>query len=109
MATDRTAPQMRRYTTFADFYPYFLSEHSGRATRRMHFVGLVLALGFGALFIATRQWPWVIAAIASGYGFALAGHFIFEKNVPYTLKQPLYGMLADFRMCFEMLTGRIPF
>jgi hypothetical protein len=109
MATDRTAPQMRRYTTFADFYPYFLSEHSVRATRRMHFVGLALALGFGALAIATLQWPWVIAAFVSGYGFALAGHFIFEKNVPYTLKQPLYGMLADFRMCFEMLTGRIPF
>ena len=109
MATDRTAPQLRRYTTFADFYPYFLSEHSDRATRRMHFVGLALALGFGALFIATRQWPWVIAAFACGYGFAIAGHFIFEKNVPHTLKQPLYGIMADFKMCFEMLTGRIPF
>jgi hypothetical protein len=109
MITDRIAPQVRRHATFADFYPAFLSEHSGRATRRMHFVGLALALGFGGIGLATLQWPWFLAALASGYGFAISGHLIFEKNVPYSIKQPLYGVLADFRMCFEMLTGRIPF
>jgi hypothetical protein len=109
MASNTAAPQVRRHATFAEFYPYFLTEHSGRANRRMHFAGLALALMFGAIAVATWRWPWILAAVASGYGFAFAGHFIFEKNVPYSVKQPLYGVLADFRMCFEMVIGRIPF
>ena len=109
MSSHGVETQPRRYATFAEFYAYFLSEHSGRANRRMHFAGLALALMFVGVAIATRRWPWLLAALACGYGFALAGHFICEKNVPYSIRQPLYGVVADFRMCFEMLTGRIPF
>ena len=30
------------YHSFRDFYPFYLSEHSDRACRRMHFINKVL-------------------------------------------------------------------
>jgi hypothetical protein len=33
-----------RYSRFADFYPFYLSEHSNAVCRRLHFVGTTLVL-----------------------------------------------------------------
>lgn len=32
-------PTLQRFTTFSDFYPFYLSEHRDRNCRRMHFAG----------------------------------------------------------------------
>ena len=32
------------YSSFADFYPYYPSEHSNRTCRRLHFVGTSLVI-----------------------------------------------------------------
>jgi hypothetical protein len=32
------------FTRFADFYPFYLGEHSNRHCRRLHFVGSSLSL-----------------------------------------------------------------
>ena len=29
---------MERYTNFKDFYPYYLSEHSNKTTKLLHFI-----------------------------------------------------------------------
>jgi hypothetical protein len=42
-----------------------------------------------------------------GYGFAWAGHFVFEKNRPATFKHPYYSLLGDFRMFWDILAGRV--
>ena len=42
-----------------------------------------------------------------GYGFAWISHFFIEKNKPATFKYPLYSLLGDFIMFFEILTGKI--
>ena len=35
----------RDFQSFREFYPYYLGEHTGTATRRLHFVGSSLVLG----------------------------------------------------------------
>lgn len=97
------------YSSFAEFYPYYLSEHSDRTCRRLHFVGtsLVIALVLTAVLGGSPWLFWVIPV--AGYGFAWVGHFFFEKNRPATFKHPFYSLWGDFVMYKDMLTGKITF
>lgn len=97
------------FSSFREFYPYYLSEHSDRTCRRLHFVGTTLVIGLVAAAIITAQ-PWLLLMVpVAGYGFAWAGHFVFEKNRPATFKYPFYSLWGDFVMYKDMLTGKIPF
>ena len=98
-----------RYRSFAEFYPFYLSEHRNRTCRRLHFVGSALVLAVVAAAIATRDPVWLLAAPVAGYGFAWVGHFAFEKNRPATFQYPLYSLMGDWVMFRDMLRGRIPF
>lgn len=97
------------FTSFAEFYPYYLSEHADRTCRRLHFIGtsLVIALAIAALFTG-QLWLLLLMPVA-GYGFAWFGHIGFEKNRPATFQHPFYSLLGDFVMYKDMLTGKIPF
>ena len=98
-----------RYRSFRDFYPYYLSEHSDRTCRRLHFVGTLLVIVVAVTAAATGRLAlfWLVPIV--GYGFAWVGHFFFEHNKPATFQYPLYSLIGDFRMFGEMLTGRIRF
>ena len=99
----------KRFNTFAEFYPYYLSEHSNSTCRRLHFIGtsLVILVFVLALVVGT-WWLWVALPVA-GYGFAWVGHFFFEKNRPATFQHPLYSLLGDFVMYRDMLQGKVAF
>ena len=43
------------FASFADFYPYYLSEHRNRMCRRLHFIGTVLVLCTVAAVLATAN------------------------------------------------------
>ena len=98
---------MKQYKSFADFYPFYLSEHSDRTCRRLHFAGTMLALACLLFFIFSLNWKALLAVIFCGYGFAWAGHFFFEKNRPATFHYPLYSLFGDFVMAKDILTGKI--
>jgi hypothetical protein len=102
-------PEAKKYTTFREFYPFYLSEHSNRTCRRLHFVGSTFVLVCLALLVTTGNAWWFAAALVAGYGFAWIGHFGFEKNRPASFKQPLYSFMGDWVMYKEIWTGRIPF
>jgi len=98
-----------RYARFADFYPFYLSEHSNRTCRRLHFVGTSLGLVMLLHALSTLDFRWLLAGLATGYAFAWIGHFVFEKNRPATFRYPLYSFIGDWVMWKDILTGRIRF
>ncbi|MDJ0928989.1 MAG: DUF962 domain-containing protein [Gammaproteobacteria bacterium] len=97
---------MKTYQTFADFWPHYVREHSLLLTRQFHFVGTLLALVCvtGAVIF---DWRLVLVAFVAGYGPAWISHFLIEKNRPATFTYPVWSLLADFRMFWFMLTGRM--
>jgi hypothetical protein len=103
--TDTSNARPARYQSFAAFYPFYISEHQNPTSRRLHVVGtglVIIALIAGGLVN-----PWFFAAAPIvGYFFAWVGHFFFEKNRPATFTYPLWSLLGDFRMFFEVVTGK---
>jgi hypothetical protein len=101
---------MSTYNNFREFYPFYLSEHSDRVCRRLHFIGSTGVLLILALVAFQLIAPiWLLALPVCGYGFAWLGHFVFEKNKPATFKHPLYSFLGDWVMYKDMWVGRITF
>jgi hypothetical protein len=98
-----------RYETFREFYPFYLSEHSNPACRRLHFVGTTLVIACLIAALATLNPWWLPAALVAGYGFAWVGHYFFEHNRPATFTYPLYSFLGDWVMYKDLLTGKIRF
>lgn len=97
------------YASFRDFYPYYLSEHRNRTCRQLHFAGTTLVLAILVAAVVMRN-AWLLLLIpVAGYGFAWVGHFAFEKNRPATFKHPLYSLMGDWVMYWQLLTGKIPF
>jgi len=107
--SDVAKPAAKKYASFAEFYPFYLSEHSDRTCRRLHFSGSTLALLCLVALIVTRNPWWLLAALLCGYGFAWVGHFVFEKNQPASFKQPLYSLMGDWKMFWQIATGKIAF
>lgn len=98
---------MRRFSSFAEFYPYYLSEHRHPVSRRLHFAGSCGVLVMAVVALATRNAGWLLAALACGYGCAWIGHVVFEKNRPATFRHPLYSFIGDWRMFADILRGRV--
>ena len=96
--------ERRRFTSYKEFWPFYLREHSDRVTRALHFTGTNLALGAIMAGILATPW-WLVAALPAGYLFAWAGHVFFERNRPATFSYPLWSLRADFRMWSYMCGG----
>jgi len=103
----REATDPRAFTSFEQFYPFYLTEHSNVTCRRLHFAGSTLALVCLALLVATGNPWWFPAGLVSGYGFAWVGHFVFEKNKPASFKRPLYSFMGDWVMYKDIWTGKV--
>lgn len=98
---------MKEFSNFADFYPFYLSQHDNLICRRLHFAGSWVALVSIVMTIYTFNPLWLILAPIAGYGFAWVGHFFFEHNKPATFRYPLYSLLGDWIMFWQILTRKI--
>ena len=94
------------YRRFGDFYPFYLSEHANRVSRRLHVVGTSIALLLLVCAAATGNGWLVLAALVQGYAFAWVGHFFFEHNKPATFRYPLFSFMGDWRLWWETVSGK---
>jgi hypothetical protein len=95
------------FRTFGDFYPFYLGEHANGTCRRLHFAGTSIAVALLVAAVALRWW-WLIAiAFVQGYAFAWVGHFFFEHNKPATFKYPIFSLMGDWRLWWDILCGRV--
>lgn len=96
-----------KISSFREFYPSYLRDHSNSTCRALHYIGsfLVLAVLFFAISTAQYLMLWLLPVI--GYGFAWVGHFFIEKNRPATFTYPFYSLLGDWVMLKDFVTGQI--
>lgn len=99
--------RLARAKTFVEFYPLYLAEHRQPRNRRLHFIGSTLALVCLFFLLFTGDLWWLPAAVVCGYAFAWVGHFFVERNRPATFKRPLFSLMGDWVMWWQMLTLRI--
>ncbi|MHB1617373.1 MAG: Mpo1-like protein [Metallibacterium sp.] len=98
---------MARFSSFAEFYPFYLGEHRNNVCRRLHFIGSCIVLLLLLIALLTRDAWWLLLLPVVGYGFAWIGHFFFEKNRPATFQYPWYSLIGDWRMFIDVLRGRV--
>jgi hypothetical protein len=96
-----------RYTSFAEFWPFYLQEHSRPLTRALHYIGTSLVIGVALYALTSGQFWWFTAMPVAGYFFAWVAHFAHEKNRPATFTYPLWSLYADFKMWAFWITGRL--
>ena len=96
-----------RFTTFGDFWPYYLREHARPATRAIHIAGTWAAVAALVLGLLTGTWWLVLAAPFVGYGSAWVSHMAVERNRPATFAHPAWSLFGDLRMAWLAATGRL--
>ncbi len=97
---------MSEFTSFEDFFPHYVGEHSKAGTRWMHFAGTHLGFALGTVGVRRRRWGLLAAAPAVAYGMAWFSHFVIEGNKPATFGHPAWSLRGDFTMLAMMWTGR---
>lgn len=96
-----------QFTSFDDFYAYYLASHSHRWNRRVHLLGW-MAGGVGIAWAFLTSTFWVIPlAPALGLLVALGGHRFVEHNDSIVFGYPLWTAFADLRMFCDMARGRL--
>jgi hypothetical protein len=92
---------------FREFWPIYLHAHSRSGTRAMHYV----ATGFGGSMTAAAiaiEVGWLCpAGIGLSYVIAVLSHWGIEHNKPLITVNPFWGAVADLKMCWLALTGRL--
>lgn len=98
--------ESKRFQSFKEFYPFYLSEHQDTTCRVLHFTGTSLFFVFLFAALITQNYALLWFCPLMGYGFAWVGHFFFEKNKPATFKYPLWSLASDFILYFQILGGK---
>ena len=96
-----------KFTSFKDFYPYYLSEHKLKINKIMHAMGSLIGPSFLIYILVIEQYKFIPDSFLFGYAFAWIGHFFFEKNKPATFQYPIYSFIGDWVMLKDIFSGKI--
>ena len=97
----------KEYKTFPEFWLFYLREHSKPRTRALHYIGTSLVVAIGIFAILTGRLGLLALMPVAGYFFAWIAHWRVEQNRPATFTYPLWSLIADFKMWWLWLTGRL--
>lgn len=97
----------KKFQTFQEFWPYYLSEHSKSKTRWIHFAGTTLAVCLLIAILTTGQLWLIPVMLVAGYAPAWYAHYFEEHNRPATFTYPLWSLVADFKMWFLILRRKL--
>lgn len=96
-----------KYRTLAEFWPFYLREHSRRGTRALHLIGTAIALAC-LVTAAVLLNPWfLLAGLVAGYAFAWVAHFFVEHNRPATFTYPVKSFVSDWILFGYFVTGQL--
>lgn len=99
--------QSGREMSFAEFWRHYLRAHSKPGTRAAHYLATIMGI-IAVMAAAYYARPILaVAGIASAAALAVGSHWIIEHNQPLIRVNALYGAIADLRMCWLALTGRL--
>ena len=96
-----------KFTSFQEFYPYYLSEHKLWINKILHVIGSLTGGFFLIYTVCIEEYKLIPISFLFGYMFAWIGHFFFEKNKPATFKYPLYSFMGDWVMLKDIILGKI--
>lgn len=96
-----------KISNYAEFWDFYVAEHSKPATRYLHFIGTTLGLVLLVWLLRNGAYLYIPLCFAVGYAFAWFSHFFIEGNKPATFKYPFWSFISDYKMVFYMLTGKM--
>lgn len=96
---------MREFNSLDEFWPFYVSQHLRKGTRRLHFAGTTAGLLCLLAALVQRDLRFIAAGFSCAYGLAWTGHFFIERNKPATFEYPRLSFQADFRMYALMWRG----
>jgi ubiquinone/menaquinone biosynthesis C-methylase UbiE len=92
---------------FQEFWPLYLRAHQLPGTRALHYFATTVGILSAVEAVAARE-PLIFAGgIALSYLIAIAAHWFIEGNQPLIRINAFWGAVADLRMCWLALTGRL--
>lgn len=94
------------FSSFEEFWPYYVAMHSKAATRWVHLAGTLTGLAVTGYGLSRGRLRYAAALPVIGYGTAWPAHFLIEKNNPATFGHPAWSLRGDVRMITTMLAGR---
>ena len=100
--------------TFNEYYKKYLTLHQNKWNRRLHVLGQFSTIIYTIWIISLSFYSfWYLLLLTLApfvvYIFAWSGHIYFEKNVPAAWSNPWLAKLSDWKMLWQIITGRIPF
>jgi len=103
-------PTSDNFKTFDEVYfKQYLPDHSQPATRWAHIIPTVLTTATVAYNVWNGNWGSAFTSLACGtaliYECGFHSHLFIEKNIPSTIKYPLYSACSELKMTWNTLTN----
>lgn len=91
---------------FDEYYKKYLTYHTKLGTRICHCIGNIFTLVYIGWCLFNCLYALVLAPFII-YLFAWPSHWWIEGNRPAAFKNPILAKMADWRMMWDMLRGKV--